>query len=73
MGCTLFKGENELNAWIADIKDDTLQPVSDGLMIGLYVHKVNDEVINNKTYKYILNLIKSTKAPISLDLIDILH
>ena len=68
LGCTLYRGDEEKNAWIADIKPtkDTNVHISNGLRIGLYVHTINGEIVDNVGYYTILDEVKATAAPLTI-------
>eukprot|EP01083_Nonionella_stella_P021085 58466_1 len=63
LGCTLYNGDNERNAWIADIQDGNPY-LEKGLRIGLYVHTINNQIVDNNAYAEILTRIHETSAPL---------
>eukprot|EP01083_Nonionella_stella_P216880 779067_1 len=65
LGCTLYRGENDLNAWIASIRDDNPY-ISQGLRVGLYIHTLNDIILDNQSYLKILDQIRTTTAPLTI-------
>ena len=66
MGFTIYRGYQSKNAWIADIKDDNIHIGKDGLVIGLYLHSVNDEIVDNMDYHEIIRKCKNTPAPLTI-------
>eukprot|EP01084_Bolivina_argentea_P319805 554737_1 len=65
LGLTLYRGENEINAWIADMIDGHIH-IKNGLKIGLYVHTINNKIFDNENYYHILETVRGTPAPITV-------
>ena len=64
LGCTLYRGLDWKNAWIADLKSYNMGYGKNGMRIGLYVHVVNDLIVDNFKYYDILSIIRQTPAPL---------
>ena len=57
--------DNDRNLSIVEI-DDCNPYVSQGLAVGLYIHRVNGVVVDDHETKYITNLMKQTELPITI-------
>eukprot|EP01084_Bolivina_argentea_P285517 489639_1 len=68
LGFTIFPGtgtRNGINARITRIKQWN-KHIADGLRVGLYIHMVNDDCVDNMLYNDILHKIRALPAPCTL-------